>query len=535
MLVPHPQFDRVRLVKLGQTVCLGCTLSVLSLQVRAGSEFQINSYTIETQYQPAISHDSQGSFVVVWASWAQDGQSFGVFAQPFDGDGSFLGSELPVNSFTLGRQMFPSISHDPSGGFVVIWSSEGEDGSSWGVFGQRFESRGEVGSEFQINTYTLSGQLFPAVSHDPRGNFIVVWASGSQDGYYGGIFARQFDSVGRPLGPEMQINVFTRSAEVDPAISHDSSGGFVIAWSNSNIYARRFDSFGNPLGSGFLVNTHTFDNQENPTVSHGSSGRFVIAWDSFGQDGASDHNKGIFAQRYESDGTPLGSEFQVNTFTFSYQSWPTIAQDPYGGFTILWQSELQDHYGRGVFGQRFDSSATPIGGELQVSTVENSDDWRPRVSVGPEGSIVAAWQGFFLDGSEGGIFGRRFMAPRLDVGDAVVFEGNSGTVVMVFTVQLASSAEIEVREVRVSYTTIDGSARAGRDYVPITGPLTIPPGTTEAAIAVTIIGDTILERTETLFLSLYNPHGAILGDSVGEGILVNDDRPWNLPHPPRAE
>jgi chitinase len=124
------------------------------------------------------------------------------------------------------------------------------------------------------------------------------------------------------------------------------------------------------------------------------------------------------------------------------------------------------------------------------------------------------------------------MAPRLDVGDAVVFEGNSGTVEMVFTVQLASPAEIEVR---VSYTTADGSARAGSDYVSSLGTLTIPQGTTEAAIAVTIIGDTILEHRETLFLSLYSPHGAILGDSVGEGIIVNDDRPFNLPHPPRAE
>ena len=48
------------------------------------------------------------------------------------------------------------------GGFVVTWTSDGQDGSGYGVYGQRYSSTGAaVGSEFQVNTATLHDQLRP--------------------------------------------------------------------------------------------------------------------------------------------------------------------------------------------------------------------------------------------------------------------------------------------------------------------------------------------------------------------------------------
>ena len=52
-----------------------------------------------------------------------------------------------------------------------------EDGpASSGVFGQRFDSDGSmVGSEFQVNTYTTGTQDTPSVAADASGNFVMVW------------------------------------------------------------------------------------------------------------------------------------------------------------------------------------------------------------------------------------------------------------------------------------------------------------------------------------------------------------------------
>jgi hypothetical protein len=53
-----------------------------------------------------------------------------------------------------------------------------------------------VGSEFQVNTYTPADQLTRGpggrlVAADAGGNFVVVWTSEGQDGSSDGIFAQR--------------------------------------------------------------------------------------------------------------------------------------------------------------------------------------------------------------------------------------------------------------------------------------------------------------------------------------------------------
>ena len=52
--------------------------------------------------------------------------------------GSPLGPEFRVNSYTTNTQNYPSVAAVPSGGFVVVWQSAYQDGSNYGVFGQRY-------------------------------------------------------------------------------------------------------------------------------------------------------------------------------------------------------------------------------------------------------------------------------------------------------------------------------------------------------------------------------------------------------------
>jgi hypothetical protein len=84
-----------------------------------------------------VDADSDGNFVVVWGS-PQDGAGGGVFGQRYDSSGSPLGAEFRVNSYTTSEQQDPAVGADPSGNFVVVWNSYGQDGSSYGVFGQRY-------------------------------------------------------------------------------------------------------------------------------------------------------------------------------------------------------------------------------------------------------------------------------------------------------------------------------------------------------------------------------------------------------------
>src|SRR5437870_5247186 len=77
------------------------------------------------------------------------------------------GAEFQVNTYTSSLQLAPAVAADANGNFVVVWSSANKDGSAFGIFGQRFKAAGvPQGSEFQINTYTTDSQYLPSVASD---------------------------------------------------------------------------------------------------------------------------------------------------------------------------------------------------------------------------------------------------------------------------------------------------------------------------------------------------------------------------------
>jgi hypothetical protein len=99
-------------------------------------------------------------------------------------------------------------------------------------------------------------------------------------------------------------------------------------------------------------------------------------------------------------------------------------------------------------------------------------------------------------------------------------EGNSGNKPFVFTVLLS---EPSAGPVTVSYSTRNGTAQAGTDYVATSGTLTFAPGEVTKQITVEVIGDTTQEEIEEFFVDLSSATGATIGDSEGLGRIFNDD------------
>src|SRR5207244_3553566 len=109
--------------------------------------------------------------------------------------GTPLGPEFRVNTYTTNAQGYPSVAADPSGNFVVGWDSP-QDGSGYGVFGQRYASSGApVGPEFLVNTYPTNDPYDSSVLADASGNFVVVWESNLQDGSSLGVFGQRYSQI----------------------------------------------------------------------------------------------------------------------------------------------------------------------------------------------------------------------------------------------------------------------------------------------------------------------------------------------------
>jgi hypothetical protein len=180
---------------------------------KSGAEFSVNSYTSGDQDTPSVAMDSAGDFVVVWASYGQDGDGWGVYGQRFSSLGMKLGSEFRVNTYTSSDQYRPSVSMSATGEFVVVWASAGQDGSGQAVVGQRYYSDGtSLGMEFLVNSYHSGDQTLPCVSCNGIGDFIVVWQSDGQDGSGWGVFGQLYNKQPIPEFTTLAVPVALTTA-----------------------------------------------------------------------------------------------------------------------------------------------------------------------------------------------------------------------------------------------------------------------------------------------------------------------------------
>src|SRR5262245_8659024 len=65
-----------------------------------------------------------------------------------------------------------------------------------------------AGIEFRVNTTTTDNQDLPQVAMDADGDFVMVWSSNNQDGDRGGIFGQLYDRAGDARGGEFQVNEY---------------------------------------------------------------------------------------------------------------------------------------------------------------------------------------------------------------------------------------------------------------------------------------------------------------------------------------
>jgi len=77
--------------------------------------------------------------------------------------------------------------------------------------------------------------------------------------------------------------------------------------------------------------------------------------------------------------------------------------------------------------------------------------------------------------------------------------------------------------VSVDFSTADGSAVAGVDYMATNGTLTFAPGVTTQTVSVTVIGDLTDEANENFFLNLSNAVNVTLTDTQGKATILDDD------------
>ena len=117
------------------------------------------------------------------------------------------------------------------------------------------------------------------------------------------------------------------------------------------------------------------------------------------------------------------------------------------------------------------------------------------------------------------VTGLRYKGVTLSIGDAVVEEGNGGTTNMVFTVTASGGTNATV-----NFSSVNGTAVSGSDYVATNGVITFTPAITSRVFTVVVNGDTDDEwPSEQFHVSLLTPTNARLGRLRATGYIADED------------
>ena len=228
------------------------------------------------------------------------------------------------------------------------------------------------------------------------------------------------------MGGEFQINTIgAGSLEHSAAIAVLPDDSFVVAWYGDvddpedpglNAKARMYDASGAPVGGEFQVNTAVDGRQGGKIdVAADALGNFTVVYTSNTRTPPSAHLDDVFAQRFDSAGTPIGLEFQVNKSRNATD--PRIAMQDSGNFLVSYRSK--DFDGDGVAGRYFDSDGEPIGREFPVNARGPGDQRVGRVATNGSDQFVAVWSSRCHsfnrkcdedeDGDRSGVFARRWV------------------------------------------------------------------------------------------------------------------------------
>ncbi|MBT8199416.1 MAG: right-handed parallel beta-helix repeat-containing protein, partial [Acidimicrobiia bacterium] len=309
------------------------------------------------------------------------------------------------------------------GNSVAAWWSEAQDADGNGQHNIYVRVLGPTGSpltgEIRANADQTGDQDEVAVGTASTGNFVVTWAH-RPNATTDEIYARVFNSAGTPQTGDLQVNQTSSGTQAEPSITVAPNGDFIVVWQGEGpgdtdgVFARRYNANGTPKAGEVLVNSTTPGVQANPVVATDSTGNFIVTWDGSGVGGEA---AGIFGRRINSDGTFRdATEFLINTASALTQDHSSVSMDADGDFIVAWT-----HHGasKTVHAKLFDPLlATP--GEFVVPTTGGIEHSRPSASMAAAGDFSVSWQSSPGDADGWGVLVRDYAAGAIPLGSDLV-------------------------------------------------------------------------------------------------------------------
>ncbi len=419
-----------------------------------GDEFRVNATVNSSQQQAHLAMNEDGQYVVAWES-GHTGQANEIFGRIYSADSGTLGPVFQISPGSAENRLFPNVSINDSGDFVVAYGG-GNGGNLFDVFARRFASDGTpLTSAFSVNTSVTGQQRMPWSALADDGNLLVAWQDedSSADGSDSAARARWYDVVDSTIAGPLTVNTTTAGRQERLTAAMNASGESIVVWEDrdgqdgslSGIYAQLYNVDGSPRGSEFRVNNATNDNQTVPSVEMNAD-QVVISWGTRHVDGNSD----VFARRFDLSGNPLSDEFQVNQNSIGDHGTSDVGMNRRGQFVVTWSEAVSDV----IYARAFDADGNPLGDEFIVPTTAEVGQFFSRVDLDADGNAVVVWHGNG-DTDAVGIYARRFQTP-LEFANGI-YNADGGTVNLQNTLVAANAVGNNAPDIVGGFTSLAGN------------------------------------------------------------------------------
>ena len=266
-----------------------------------------------------------------------------------------------------------------------------------------------------LNTYTTSDQNEPAIASNGYDKFVAVWTSSGQDGASNGVYGQRLDANGVAAGSEFQVSTTTAGSQATSDVAMAADGSFIVVWEGQGasgqddhgIFAQRFNANGTAAGSEFPINNDAYAFQIRPQVKmNKATGDFVVVWST------NIGGTAVRMRRFSANGTALDAN-DVSLPGGRHFSDVDVAIASDGKFVVVWDNDTHseggtDTSGFGVFGQRYNANGTTAGSAFQVNSTETNSQQRPRVEYDSTGKFTVVWQSYGQENNDGAVIMRTF-------------------------------------------------------------------------------------------------------------------------------
>ncbi|CAD8160136.1 unnamed protein product [Paramecium pentaurelia] len=346
-------------------------------------------------------------------------------------------SGLPIetqldNTFNYAENL-PRVASFLNGGSVIVWQSELQDGSGYGVYAQLISPEGiPVNQVIRVNINTKNSQFLPDVTILPNNNVIIVWADGDikiESELYFQIFDQELNRIGTPTFIDYMALYYQQYYDRPLVVQGLSNNEFVIAWINTknyqtSIFVSLFNNEGvqkrkneisrpyfnneiviNSNGLNFVVVykdadqlaatiydfegfeltsiTHSIYGISSPSITSNSKQEYIICWSA---------NNRIYYSLFDTNVNLLGSILEVESLNTKADNPDITALS--NGFVIVWQNQdFETLRSRKLRAQMFDTNGVPLGSSIEVNVLTINTEY-PQISALNNDKFIIIWDGY---------------------------------------------------------------------------------------------------------------------------------------------